>query len=179
MQPSLAHLDLASGRPCDAFTLEPALHRLSIRHLAVNRDGLVALAMRYEGSKADRVPVVGVHAGGAIRLLEAPGATERRMRQYAGSIAFDRGGRLLAACCPRGNLITFWDVRPGDLIDQAEVADGCGVAPAEDPGAFVVTSGRGEVFKVEPGRGRRELLTIPGATVAAWDNHLMTASGAT
>ena len=52
--------------------------------------------MQYEGSKSDRVPVVGLHDGGAIRLLDAPPAIERRMRQYAGSIAFDPGGRLLA-----------------------------------------------------------------------------------
>jgi hypothetical protein len=71
MAPSLAYLDLASGRLCDAFGLAPRLHRLSIRHLAVNQDGLVAAAMQYEGSKRDRVPLVGLHDGGAIRLLEA------------------------------------------------------------------------------------------------------------
>jgi uncharacterized protein len=81
MQPSLAYLDLASGRLQDAFGLAPDLHRLSIRHLAVNGDGVVAVAMQYEGSKRDRVPLVGVHAGGAIRLLDAPPAIERRMRR--------------------------------------------------------------------------------------------------
>ena len=99
MQPSLAYLDLASGRLRDAFGLAARLHRLSIRHLAVNRDGLVAVAMQYEGSRRDRVPLVGLHDGGALRLLDAPPATERRMRQYAGSIAFDHGGRLLAVSC--------------------------------------------------------------------------------
>ena len=67
--------------------------------------------MQYEGSKRDRVPLVGVHAGGDIRLLDAPPAIERRMRHYAGSVAFDQSGRLLAVSCPRGNLITFWDAR--------------------------------------------------------------------
>jgi uncharacterized protein len=175
MQPSLAYLDLASGRLCEAFGLAPRLHRLSIRHLAVNRDGLVAIAMQYEGSKADHVPLVGLHDGGEIRLLEAPAAIERRMRQYAGSIAFDGSGRLLAVSCPRGNLITFWDARAGGLIDHVEVVDGCGDAPADDPGTFVVTGGRGEVLRVEPGRGGCAPLTIPRATVAAWDNHLVTA----
>jgi hypothetical protein len=109
MRLSLAYLDLASGRLRDAFGLAPRLHRLSIRHLAVNRDGLVAVAVQYEGSGRDRVPLVGLHDGGAIRLLDAPAAIERRMRQYAGSVAFDRSGRMLAVSCPRGNLITFWD----------------------------------------------------------------------
>jgi uncharacterized protein len=172
MQPSLAYLDLANGRLRDAFGLAPELHRLSIRHLAVNGDGMVAVAMQYEGSKRDRVPLVGVHAGGAIRLLEPPPPIERRMRHYAGSIAFDRGGRLLAVSCPRGNLITFWNARTGGLIDQVEVVDGCGVAPAEEPGGFVITSGRGEVLRVDPLRGKRAPLAVAGQSATAWDNHL-------
>ena len=170
MQPSLAYLDLASGRLRDAFGLAPRLHRLSIRHLAVNADGMVAMAMQYEGSKRDRVPLVGVHDGGAIRLLEAPPEIERRMRHYAGSVAFDQSGRLLAVSCPRGNLITFWDAATGALVDQVELADGCGVAPAEAPGAFVITGGRGDVVTIEAGQGGRAPMDVAGPT--AWDNHL-------
>jgi uncharacterized protein len=172
MQPSLAYLDLASGRLQDAFGLAPDLHRLSIRHLAVNGDGVVAVAMQYEGSKRDRVPLVGVHAGGAIRLLDAPPAIERRMRHYAGSIAFDQGGRLLAVSSPRGSLITFWDARTGRLIDHVEVADGCGVAPADEPGAFVITGGRGEVVRIDPVLGNRARVAVAGQSGTAWDNHL-------
>jgi uncharacterized protein len=170
MQPSLAYLDLASGRLRDAFGLAPGLHQLSIRHLAVNRDGEVAAAMQYEGSKRDRVPLVAVHAGGDIRLLEAPPGIERRMRHYAGSVAFDQSGRLLAVSCPRGNLITFWEARTGRLIDQAEIADGCGVAPAEAPGTFVITGGRGDVVTIAAGQGGRTPMDVAGQT--AWDNHL-------
>ncbi|MGH6905505.1 MAG: DUF1513 domain-containing protein, partial [Geminicoccaceae bacterium] len=172
MQPSLAYLDLASGRLQDAFGLAPELHRLSIRHLAVNRDGVVAVAMQYEGSKRDRVPLVGVHAGGAIRLLDAPPAIERRMRHYAGSIAFDRSGRLLAVSSPRGSLITFWDATTGALNDHVEVADGCGVAPADEPGAFVITGGRGDVLRIDPVRGSRAPVVLAGPAATAWDNHL-------
>jgi hypothetical protein len=179
MQPSVAYIELASGRLRGAFGLAPRLHRLSIRHLAVNRDGLVAVAMQYEGGKRDRVPLVGLHAGGPIRLLDAPPAIERDMRQYAGSVAFDLGGQLLAVSCPRGNLITFWDARTGGLIDRVEVGDGCGVAPADEPGAFVITGGRGDVLRVEPGRGEATPLVLAGLTASAWDNHLIAAAHGT
>ena len=175
MRPALAYLDLASGRLRDAFELEPRLHRLSIRHLDVNGDGLVAMAMQYEGSKRDRVPLVALHDGGAIRLIEAPAPIERRMRHYAGSIAFDPSGRVLAVSCPRGNLITFWDAREDRLIDHVEVADGCGVAPAGAPGAFLITSGRGEVFRVEPESGGRLPVAVAAQADTAWDNHLIAA----
>jgi uncharacterized protein len=170
MQPSLAYLDLASGRLQDAFGLASRLHQLSIRHLTVNADGLVAMAMQYEGSKRDRVPLVGIHDGGEIRLLEAPPGIEHRMRHYAGSVAFDRSGRLLAVSCPRGNPITFWDAPTGRLIDQAEFADGCGVAPAAAPGAFVITGGHGDVVTIKAGQGGRAPINVPGQI--AWDNHL-------
>jgi hypothetical protein len=92
------------------------------------------------------------------------------MRHYAGSVAFDQSGRVLAVSCPRGNLITFWDGRTGRLIDQAEIADGCGVAPAEAPGTFVITGGRGDVVTIEAGQGGRTPMDVAGQT--AWDNHL-------
>ena len=105
--------------------------------------------------------------------MEAPPEIERRMRHYAGSIAFDQSGRLIAVSCPRGNLITIWDARTGLPIDQVEIADGRGVAPAQTPGAFVITGGRGDVVTIEPGQGGRPSMDVAGRT--AWDNHLMTA----
>jgi hypothetical protein len=130
------------------------------------------MAMQYEGSKRDRVPLVGLHDGGAIRLLDAPPAIERRMRHYAGSIAFDSDGRRLAVSSPRGNLITFWDAKAGRLINQMEVADGCGVAPGDAPGEFVITGGRGQVLRVDPAFGDRTPVAVAAASIAAWDNHV-------
>ena len=77
--------------------LPQRLHQLSIRHVAANAAGLVAVAMQYEGSKRDQVPLVGLHNGsGENRLLQAPPEILRRMRQYTGVIAFDPAGELLA-----------------------------------------------------------------------------------
>jgi hypothetical protein len=39
----------------------------------------------------------------------------------------------------------------------------------------VVTGGRGQVLRVEPGHRSRVPLVISAASVAAWDNHLVTA----
>jgi hypothetical protein len=120
--------------------------------------------------------LVGLHAGGALRLLDAPPEIERRMRHYAGSVAFDQGGRLLAVSCPRGNLITFWHAEAGRLVDQIEVADGCGVAPGDAPGEFVITGGRGQVLRVTPEHDDRTPVVVAAST-AAWDNHLVMTQG--
>ena len=176
MQPSLTYLELAGGRAEGAVRPPPELHQLGIRHAAVNARGLVAVAMQYEGSKRDRVPLVGLHDGAGLRLLRAPEAIERRMRHYTGAIAFDLSGELLAVSSPRGNLFTFWDAAAGTLIDHLTVFDGCGLSAAEAPGAFVVTGGDGTVLRVEPRTGARQALTVAGGTAAPWDNHLRAAA---
>jgi hypothetical protein len=137
---------------------------------------VVAIAMQYEGSKRDRVPLIGLHDGsGAIRLLEPPPEILRRMRHYTGAIAFDTSGELLAVSSPRGNLFTFWDARAGSLLHHVELADGCGLAPAGAPGAFVVSDGRGEVLRVEPRTGHQAPIALADRLVSPWDNHLTTA----
>ena len=108
MAPNLTYLDADSGRVVEAVRLTPALHKLSIRHLDVNRNGDVAVAMQYEGDRRDRVPLVGLHRrGGALRLLHAPAPIERRLRHYTGSVAFDSSGAFLAVSSPRGHLVTL------------------------------------------------------------------------
>ena len=51
------------------------------------------------------------------------------------------------------------------------VADGCGVAPTERPGEFLITSGLGQVMRFEPQSGRRTMLELD-LSESGWDNHL-------
>ena len=175
MQPSLTLVEVASGRQEGAVQPPAAMHQLGIRHAAVNARGLVAVAMQYEGSKQDRVPLVALADGEGLRFLEAPADILRRMRQYTGAIAFDQSGELLAVSSPRGSLFTFWDAAGGRLIDHLTVFDGCGLCAAEEPGAFRVTGGNGEVIRVEPRTRGRHRLTVEGAGTP-WDNHLRPAA---
>ena len=89
-RPWLAYLDLARGRTHDRFELDARLHQLSIRDLAVNADGLVAMAMQCEGSKRDGVPLVVSPRRRRDPAARGAAALERRLRQYAGGVAFDR-----------------------------------------------------------------------------------------
>jgi hypothetical protein len=170
MASSLAYLDLADGRLRDDYRLDAAHHQLSIRHLAVLGSGAVAIAMQYEGGKRDQVPLVGLHDGSAIRLLEAPAEVQAQMRQYCGSIAVDRGGSLIAVSAPRGNLVAFWD-EDGTYLCATMVPDGCGVAPTDAPGGFLISSGLGQVVAFEPRSGARRIVQ-PADADSGWDNHL-------
>jgi uncharacterized protein len=136
MAPSLAYLDLADDKLRADYRLAAEQHQLSIRHIAALGTGGLAIAMQYEGDIRDRVPLVGIHAGDRIRLLEAPPEVQAQMRQYGGSVAVDRGGSLIAVSAPRGNLVTFWDAAAEAYLTSTMVADGCGVAPTERPASF-------------------------------------------
>ena len=178
MAPSLAYVDRRDGALLGRFRLAPAPHRLGIRHLAVRRDGQVAVAMQYEGPRGDLVPLVAVHkggpGGGALRPLPAPPAALRAMKQYCGGVAFDSSGCFIAASAPRGGLATFWDA--GGWLSSAPVPDGSGVAPAGPPGAFIATGGRGGGFLVDARSGAARPIGSGFLRTGRWDNHLAATS---
>ena len=172
MEPALAYVDRRSGDLVERTALPRRLHALGIRHIAVARDGRVALGMQYEGPRGDLVPLVGLHRRGhEIVLFDSPEPALRAMRQYCGSVAFDASGRIVAASAPRGNVITLWDARRGNYLCALPVADGSGVAPTGIGGRFVATSGQGGAFFVDA-RGSHRPLDAAYVRAERWDNHL-------
>ena len=171
MDPSLAVLDATSGALLAQVRLPQRLHKLSIRHLDVSRDGLVALAMQYEGDRRHEVPLVGVWSGREIDLLQAPSKATRRMRHYTGSIAFDDSGKFLAASCPKGHLVTLWDVRRRAFLTVVEARDSSGLAATGRDGEFLISGGDGKLRVVDARTGESRLLSGSDGAVR-WDNHL-------
>ena len=170
MSSSLAFVRRRDGALLGEYRLDAAYNRLGIRHLAVGRNGTVAAAMQYEGPRGDLVPLVALHREGRLRLLPAPQAVLRAMKQYCGSVAFDSTGRIVAASAPRGGLATFWD-QDGWLC-SAPVPDGSGIAPTPRQGEFVATSGRGGGFLIDARSGTARPIDTPFLLAGRWDNHL-------
>ena len=186
MTPSLCHIDRRDGRLLHESRLDPALHALSIRHLAVSPADTVALAMQREGPAQNLVPLVAVQHGrgrrppsrsGRLHLLQGPQAVLHAMKHYCGSVCFDPSGRTIAVSAPRGGCVTFWDVAAGCHLSSARVSDGCGVAPGARPDEFLASSGRGGVFVVDARSGRARPLAVEFLETGFWDNHLALAPG--
>lgn len=176
MSPSLAYVDRRDGRLLEDIRLADDLHQLGIRHLAVGRDDTVAVAMQFEGPAGKLVPLVATHRRGEKpRLLEAPDAVLQGMKQYCGSVAFDRDRQVFAVSAPRGNLVTTWDADAGRLLASAPLPDGCGVAPGPSPGKFLATSGRGGAVVIDAATGNVRAFAGTFAAAGHWDNHLATA----
>ena len=177
MAPSLCLVDRRNGTLLQERRLDPAMHQLSIRHLAVGPADTVAVAMQYEGPAGDLVPLVAVwRADEGLRLLPGPASVLRAMKHYCGSVCFDPSGRTIAASAPRGGLVTFWDVSAGRYLSSARVPDGCGVAPAARPAEFLASSGQGGVVAIDARSGRARPFSVNRLQNGRWDNHLVAVS---
>jgi hypothetical protein len=172
MAPNLTFLDTRTGTLVERTCLPKRFHKLSIRHLDIDRRGRVAIAMQFEGDRRERVPLVGLCGGaGAMHLLQAPAQNELRMRQYTGSIAFDATGEVLAVSSPRGHVVTFWNAWTGAYLCQNEARDASGVVRTHLPGKYLISGGDGAIRLADARTGASETLQASNGPVR-WDNHL-------
>ena len=175
LKPSLAYIDRRDGALLGKLRLSPAEFQLSLRHLAVGKGGVVAVAAQDQAPAGSGLrPLVVLHRPGERELtrLAMPETALRGLEHYCGSVSFDVEGRVLAVSAPRGGVLVFWDAETGRFLSTVAVPDGCGLAAAGTPGTFVATSGDGAVMLVDARRGEIRPLPLAGAPRAHWDNHL-------
>ena len=182
MSSSLCYVDRHSGRLLQKVQPDSSLFQLGIRHIDVSKFDTVAIAGQYEGPAGNLVPLVALHhiqgvpnseSNHDLQFLAAPRKVLRAMKQYCGSVCFDSSGQVCAVSAPRGNLITFWDTFTGNFLSAVKVQDSSGVAPGEQAGEFLASSGNGEVFVVNSHSSNKFLLKIHDFKPDHWDNHLM------
>lgn len=169
MRPSLAYVDTADGRLLERIELDPALHQLSIRHLAIDAAGAVWFGCQHSGPLGERPPLVGRHRRGhAAELFRADDDSQHALRNYIGSVAVGATGRILATSSPVGNRVVWWDTRDGRCLGSTVVDDGCGVAPDAN-GGFLISDGFGGLRHANADRAVIDANVLPDC---AWDNHL-------
>lgn len=178
MHSSLVYLNPENGHLLEKHQLAEEFHQASIRHLDVNSRGQVVLGMQYQGEPFDNVPLVASHQRGqTLKLLKVPLSIQQQMQQYVGSIRFDLSGQFIAASCPRGNKITFWNAESGEYIESARSRDGCGVCATDD--GFIFTAGTGRITHynlLKNELNRLDSLNNDTNEKIFWDNHLTSAS---
>ena len=171
MTPSLVYMNLASGRLLEKHELDKSLHKLSIRHLDVNQNNEVVIAMQHQGAMHELVPLIGHHRLG--RLIELPDLPEQSliaMKQYCGSICFDDSGDYYAVSAPRGDRLIIMDMRANRLFDELRCRDVCGLA-ASSYGGFWLSSGTGRVYHYTLSNKKLEPSNLSNSAWH-WDNHM-------
>ena len=174
MRPNLSLIDAASGRLIDQAVGDHP--QASIRHLAATPAGDVVVAMQYEGSPADDVPLVALYrptkGAGALEPLSIPLAEQRSLKQYTASVAVDAATGNAAVTCPRGNRVTFWDTANGRFVAKHRLGDCGGVAVDAPRGEFVVSSGRGALLRFDTQTFALAMDKTARQPDLKWDNHL-------
>ncbi len=171
MKPSLVYLDATSGRLLESVALPAELHRLSIRHLAIDGQGAIWFGCQHMGPASERPALVGRHRRGqALELFAGDDETRRAMRNYVGSVAIDSSGTILATSSPVGGLVAYWDARSGEQLGQTPLPDGCGVAADRRGGHFLISDGHGGLTDAAASSAAEKRMAA--SPDLSWDNHL-------
>ncbi len=166
MRPNISVLRL-DGSLVRSATLAPALHKNSLRHLAMAADGTVAVAMQWQGDITERPAVLGLMPpNGEIEILQASAAERQAVQGYAGSIAISNDGGEVAITSPQGGVCQVFSVATKRMLRQRQMLDVCGVAASGT--GFLLTSGMGTVAPegADPA-------SLPAPHPVRWDNHLV------
>ena len=163
---SLVRLD-ERGRVLGKWRLADS--NLSIRHLALARDGTVGVALQAEHTdlaERERAPVFAVFDGSSLRIAESG---PMALGGYAGDVACidTLAGSLFAVGCTRAGMVGIW-TSAGKAQGVYPLRGACAVAVAS--GELIAPSQHGEI-------GHLDLLLKPNWSVRlgapAWDNHVV------
>lgn len=167
MEPSIAYVDLETGDLLERHGHPDELRRLSIRHLTVAGNDIVAFGCQYRGDADDLPPLMGFHRRGeTLTVIPAPEETQVTLENYIGSVTADSDGSVVAASAPKGGVVTYWDPQARHFLGSCSLRDGCGLAPTHKGATFLLTSGEGWLLS-----GSADGLGPRHSTRFHWDNH--------
>lgn len=170
MVSSVVLLDSNDGALVASASPPDDLHRLSLRHMAVNPAGRLAIAIQYQGAPDDIVPLLATWDGhGPLAFIDDGEPVVPAMKSYCGSVVIDSGGTVIALTSAPGYLVTFWRIDDLSLMAHRHIPDVCGAAPLTAPGRFLLSSGTGAMMVYDVATGS---LTTCAGPKRMWDNHL-------
>ena len=157
MAPSVALIDAQTGGLLSSHALPAALHRLSLRHMAVDAERTVWIGGQYEGDAIDDVPVLArLERDAGLASVELAAGAAAELGKYVGSMAIGNDGSTLAVSSPKNGVVLTLDTRSARVLDTMTSARTCGV------------QARGKSFVSSNETGRFADQTYD----RAWDNHI-------
>lgn len=169
MEPSLAFVDVSTGRLLSQHKQSRGLHKLSIRHLVQDAKGAVWFGCQWEGADGDAPELIGCAGLDApLRIIEPSKPMGVTLAGYIGAMAVSGDGRVVAASAPRAGRIVYVDTERATIVGETLLIDSCGVTGAATA-TFAMSSGLGVLQVDAPDHTHLSATTFPGR---AFDNHL-------
>jgi hypothetical protein len=169
MDPSLCFIDADTGALKVEHHLPPEIHKLSIRHLAVDKRVNVWFGGQWEGDLETSPELIGRASLDRPLSIIAPDAPRGvELRGYIGAVAISGDGETLAVAAPRAGRIVYVATATGAIAGETVLADGCGLAGIDNED-FIMSSGHGIVQREHKAQTKGAPATFPGF---AFDNHL-------
>jgi hypothetical protein len=158
MAPSVVLIDIATGSLLSFHVLPSRLHRLSLRHMAVDARSQVWIGGQYEGDLLNDVPVLAcLDLDKGLSTVELDGAAAAALGKYAGSVAIGNDGATLAVTSPKAGVVVTLDTQTVGTLNIVVQPGSCGVQARGD--GFVSSSETGRFGAASHDR--------------AWDNHII------
>ena len=179
MDPAIVVLDGRDGTLLRRLSLGPALHQLSLRHIALDRTGRIAVGGQWEGPEDEHPPLLAVATPDSNLVpIDLPADLTAGLANYIGSMGMCGGAQFIGATAPRGGRAVFLGdgARPR-LVADFTLPDVGGIAPGLATGDFVLSDGFGGLTDLHLDAGgviTASTATTPGT---AWDNHLAAIPG--
>ena len=176
MAPSLVYLDSRSGKMLEQRM--PPHHQISLRHLAVSRDGVVVIGAQDHTPGIEDRPhalVFQHRLGEDLQPFDAGNGGWNGMRQYIASIAMTADGRLALSTTPRGGLVSLWQLADAHCLGHFPVRDVAGAVWSPEDQSFLLSNGQGQLvyLRLNPTPHLELAEHMPGLH---WDNHLSLSS---
>ena len=154
MQPSLVYLNRQDGRLLEQ--VYPEHNQMSVRHLSIHPDGLVAIGIQFQGERHLNLPLVLTHRRGEPQFtaLSMPQGQWHRFHHYIASVAINATENLLCVSSPIGGCAVVYDLQTRQMIDSIALPDCAGVAvslaqkdaPCQE--GFIVSDGQGNLTQL-------------------------------
>ena len=171
MNPSLVYMDLQSGEKKGEYRLNDP--QQSIRHLAKDNLNQVVVALQYQGEKNKTIPLIAFHRGEEqLQYARAEDTMWQRLNHYTASAACNSKQNITAVTAPRGDQVTFWDTKSGELIKSEHCPDAAGVIYDENSNGFLVSNGRGEISHFSFVENKLISKVLFRHEQTQWDNHM-------
>lgn len=177
MSPSLAYINAQTGKLIEQVSISEK--KASIRHLAVAKDGTVAIAMQLQREAMNHqhpVPLAAIHRQGqAITPLDAPDNLWFALQDYLGSVAISEQHGTVGFTSPHGNLAAFWTLGSSQKAPSFKgyyaLNDVCGLTTSQDDDAFILSNSFGALRYLNAKTLNEEIQKRQKLNIA-WDNHL-------